>query len=170
MSGWAQSFSLAILVATMPLTFVYSIFQNLPTPLLLAHGRWPLWVNAAIIAAVTLDSAVFIREALGSAGADLVGLGLAFLIAALIYAFGFVLLVRQYAGLYPEYFVTTGRSGFSVRKGLYRNVVDIERDRESGEETRLRIRMRAGESLHLSLPTRDLGVFFEAIKNSQPDL
>jgi hypothetical protein len=170
LSGWAQSFSLAMIVATMPLMVVYRIFQNLPDPLVISHGRWPVWANAAVIAAVTLDTAVLIRLWVGGTRHEPVEFTLQFLIAALIYVFGFVLLVRQYSGLYPEYFVTTGRSGLAVRKALYRNVVDIERERERSGETHLSVHMRGGARLRLALPTRDLGIFFEAIKKSQPDL
>ena len=80
-----------------------------------------------------------------------------------------MLLVRQFAGLYPEYFVTAGRTGFGIRKALYRNIVDIDEGSVSRNETHLRIHMKTGESLHLILPTRELPAFHKAIEDNQPE-
>ena len=95
---------------------------------------------------------------------------LRFFIAVLVYVFGFVLLIRQFAGLYPEYFVTAGRTGLGMRKALYRNIVDIDEVSESAGETEIMVHMRTGESLSLTLPVPTKPVFYQAIKDNQPEL
>ena len=172
MSIWAQSFWLAVLLATIPLMWVYRILQNLPPPILLSHSSWPSWCNMTLISVVTGSVSLFIHSAYDSVGdaRQLLMIGLHFLITAVIYVFGFVLLLRQFVGLYPEYFVTTGSSGLSIRKALYRNILDIEQAGTSEKEARLRVYMRGGEHLWFELPARDLPVFYSVIKENQPDL
>ena len=91
------------------------------------------------------------------------------MIAGIAYVFGMVLLIRQFAGLYPEYFVTTGRTGLGVRKAVYSNVVDVKTVAESHGETRLKIEMSSGEFLPLELPTTNLFRLYEVIERSKPE-
>ena len=87
-----------------------------------------------------------------------------FVIEALAYAFGLVLIMRQFSGLYPEFTVTTGRSGLSLRKTAYRNIVNIEElGREHGE-SRLRLETSYGTVVPLTLPTRDVASLYERVK------
>ncbi len=161
---------MAVLVATLPLLWVFRILTDLPPALALSHRQWPLWVNFSLIGLITANVAEFVHEMYGGGTEEPLGFVLRFVIACVVYAFGFVLLIRQFAGLYPEYFVSAGRTGFGIRKGLYRNIVRIEETSTSPNETRIRAVMRSGERLYLTLPTRDLNVFHKAIEDSLPEL
>ena len=170
MSSWIAAVSVAGLVATVPLTWVFRVLRDLPEPVALSHRPWPVWANLGLIALVTAAVTVFIRDAYYVARPEPALVAMRFLITALFYVFGFVLLTRQVVGLYPEYFVTTGRTGLLLRKALYRNIVDVETLGESRGETRLRIEVRTGVNLPLILPSHQLPTFYAAIKENQPDL
>lgn len=170
MPSWVAATLVAVLVATVPMAWVLGIMRDLPDPLVGSHRRWPGWANSLVIGLVTLSVTVFIRFAYYGATPEPLRIGFQLLIVSVAYVFGMVLLVRQFEGLYPEYFVTTGRSGLTVRKAAYRNVSGIEALREAGGETLLRIEMNSGRSLRLELPTRDLPVLFQAIERNKPAL
>ena len=161
---------MAAFVATVPLLWVFRILTGLPKPLARSHRQWPVSLNLSLIGLITANVTVFIYGIYGDGPADPPGFMLRFLIAAVVYLFGFVLLVRQFEGLYPEYFVTTGRTGLGLRKALYRNITDIDEAPTSKNETRLRIQMRTGETLHLTLPRRDVPAFHKAIEDNQVEL
>ena len=99
MSPWITALLVAILLATVPLTWIFRILRNLPPPLLLSHRRWPAWVNFALIGAITGNVTVFVRGVYYGGTREPLALALQFLIAAVIYFFGFVLIVRQFAGV-----------------------------------------------------------------------
>jgi len=151
MSTWLLAASIAILVATVPMAWVYRILADLPRPIVLSHRRWPPWANFALIGAVTFNVALFARAGYYGAPRPPSSVGLHFLVAAVVYAFGFVMLLRQFSG-------------------LYRNVIGIRTLSESRGETRLGLEMRGGEILPLDLPTRHLPALAERIKESQPKL
>lgn len=159
-----------MLVATVPLSWVYRVLQGLPQPVVLSHRRWPLWFNLLIIAAATGTVAFFVRRLYyASTAPDLTGDGLRLLIAGLAYILAFVLLIRQFVGLYPEYFVAPGRGGFTVRRRLYVNVVRIEEVRENAGETEVRLFLKSREQLTLSIPTRELPRLYGLVERSQPE-
>ena len=160
---------MAVFVATIPRSWVFRILTDLPQPLALSHRQWHAWANFTLIGLITANVAVFIQGMYDGGTEEPVSFVLHFVIAGVVYFFGFVLLVRQFAGLYPEYFVTAGRTGFGIRKGLYRNIAELE-ESASRNESRLRVHMRTGECLHLTLPTRHLAVFQKAIADNQSDL
>src|SRR5436189_2274668 len=139
MPAWASATMFAILVVLAPYTLILKILLQLPKSLALSHGRWPLAVNIAVIVAVTAWVTVFIHTAYYRHFLDPLVVLMEFLIAALAYAFGLVLILRQFAGLYPEILVTTGRSGLALRKTAYRNVIKIEEVGRAHGEARLRI-------------------------------
>ena len=172
MQEWVAASSIAVLVATVPLCWVYRVFQDLPPPLALFHRRWPLWANLLIIGAATASTTVLIRRIYYDAApaADPRVEGLRLVIAALIYVLAFVLLIRQYVGLYPEYFVAAGRGGFTVRKRLYRNVVGLKKVGESHGETEVRLRLKGRGQATLHVPNRDLGLLSELIGKSRPEV
>ena len=170
MPAWIAAIAIASLVATVPLTWVFSVLRDLPEPVVLSHRPWSTWANLGLITIITAIVTVFIRYAYYGAAPEPALIAMRFLITGLFYVFGFVLLTRQSVGLYPEYFVTTGRTGLLLRKALYQNIIDVETLRESGGETRLRIEMRSRVSLPLVLPSHQLPTLYEAIKKSQPDL
>ena len=161
---------MAILVASVPLLWVFRILSGLPDPLQLSRRRWPTWGNFLLIASITANVAEFIRFVYAGGSEEPLTFVLRFLIALVIYLFGFSLLVGQFAGLYPEYFVTTGRSGLGMRKALYGNVVRVEESRSARGETELVVHMRSRERLYLALPTRHLVVLRDAVRKHQPPL
>jgi hypothetical protein len=169
MSNWVPALSMAVFVATVPLLWVFRILTDLPHPLVLSHRQWPAWANFCLIGLITANVTVFIHGMYDGGTEEPLSFLLRCVIAGVIYLFGFVFLVRQFAGLYPEYFVTAGRTGFGIRKALYRNIVDIGEASASRHETHLRIHMKTGESLHLILPTRELPAFHKAIEDNQPE-
>lgn len=170
MLEWITALSLACFVATIPLLWVLRVLRELPEPLVGSHTRWPVWANVLLIGALTLYVAFFIRGVYAGGPREPMAFVFQFLIAVVIYFFGFVLLTRQFEGLYPEYFVTMGRTGFGMRKALYRNVVDVEEVNASGPDTELRMHMRTGEKLQLCIPTHHLPTLYETIRDSQPEL
>jgi hypothetical protein len=92
------------------------------------------------------------------------GILMQFVIAALAYIFGLVLLLRQFSGLYPEYIVTTGRVGLSVQKTAYRNVIDVQEIRRAHGESELRIVTQHGFVYSLTLPVRSVAALYERVK------
>jgi hypothetical protein len=160
----------AVLVATVPLVWVLRILGNLPEPIVMSHRRWPWWANSLLIGAVSGGVVIFIRVAYYGGSRSILNLAFQFVIVSMVYVFGLVLLVRQFSGLYPEYFVTAGRTGLSPRKALYSKVVDVQRRGEAGGEIHLRIKMESGERLHLHIPTHQLPTLREAIEKYKPRL
>ena len=165
---WVTSLMFAVLVSTVPLSWVLRLLLDLPEPLTLSHRRWPMSANLALIGVITADVTIFIRSVYYGGPTDPLAVGMQFLITGVIYVFGFVLLLRQYAGLYPEYFITTGKTGLALHKALYRNVDDIEVVSDGRGETRLRISMRNGNNHPLYLPTRHVVELHKAIESAQP--
>src|SRR5215469_1620897 len=101
MPSWISAVTFAFLVVVIPYTLVFKILLQLPKPIAASYRRWPLAANLLIIAAITGCITVFIHRAyygrhFGYQPAVL----MEFTIAALIYAFGLVLILRQFAGLY----------------------------------------------------------------------
>jgi len=167
---WVAASSIAVLVATVPLCWVYRVLQVLPEPISLSHRRWPYQVNLAIILFVTVVTAGFIRSLYYTATPPTNPIldALRLLIAAPVYILAFVLLIRQYVGLYPDYFVASGRGGFTVRKRLYQNVVRVEEKREIRGETEVLLYMKSRERLILTVSGRDLGTLYTLIRESAP--
>lgn len=171
MPPWVAAISIAVLVATVPLSWVYRVLQTLPEPLVLSYRRWPFWLNLAVIMAATGTTALFIRRLYYGSPAppDLARDGLLLVIAALTYILAFALLIRQYVGLYPEYFVAAGRGGFTVRRRLYENVVRLEEAGEGGGATEVLLYLKSRERLALAVPTRELARLYKLIEQSKPD-
>jgi hypothetical protein len=164
MPVWITSLIFAVLVVTIPFTLILKVLLRLPRALALSHRRWPLPLNFALIGLITLYVTIFIRSAYYGRADEPAAVLLQFLIAALAYVFGLVLLLRQFAGLYPEYIVTTGLAGLSIGKTVYRKVTDVAEVSRTRGETRLRIETSDGAVLSLALPTRDVSVLFERLR------
>ena len=164
MPSWISAFLFAVLVVTIPYTLMLKIMLALPKPVALSHRRWPLGLNVAVTGAVTTYTTVFIRTVYYGRSPNSAALLLEFVIAALAYVFGLVLILRQFAGVYPEYIVTTGWTGLSVRKTAYTNIVDVREAARTGDEADLRIETSHGLVLPFTLPTRYLAAFYERIK------
>jgi hypothetical protein len=161
---WITSLVFAVLVVTIPFTLILKIMQRLPKALALSHRRWPLTLNFLLIGMITLYETIFIRSVYYGRVSEPVLVLLQFLIAALAYAFGLVLLLRQFAGVYPDYIVTIGRTGLSIRKTVYRRVTDVAEVSRIQGESRLRIDIDDGRVLSLALPARDVSVLFERLR------
>jgi hypothetical protein len=155
----------AFLVVVIPYTFLFKILLQLPKPVALSHGKWPLGANIAVIAVVTAWVTVFIHGAYYHRGfANPTAVLMEFMISVVVYAFGLVLLLRQFAGLYPEFFVTTGRSGLALRKTAYRNVTQIQQVSRAAGEAHLRVETSYGLVVGLTLPTRYVPMLYERVK------
>lgn len=170
MPPWVAASSIAVLVAMVPLCWVYRVLEALPKPLVLSHRRWSFWVNLLIILSATIVTARFLWRLYEPPPVpNPVAAGLRLVIAALIYILAFALLIRQYVGLYPEFFVASGRGGVTVRRRLYQNVVRLEERGDSGSDFEVLIYLRSREKLTLSVPSRDLSLLYSLIEKSQPD-
>ncbi|MCI0348409.1 MAG: hypothetical protein L0Z53_03200 [Acidobacteriales bacterium] len=164
MPTWVTSLLFAVLVVTIPFTLIYKILLRLPRPVALSHRKWPLPLNFGLIAVITAYVTIFIRSAYYGRGSEPAPILMQFLIAALAYAFGLVLLLRQFSGVYSEFIVTTGRSGLSLKKTVYRNITDVQEVSQERGETRLRIATARGASLAFTLQTRDVRIFYERLR------
>src|SRR5262249_44730778 len=154
MPKWFSSLLFAFLVVTIPYSLILKILLQLPKPIALSHRRWPMPLTISLIGVVTSGVTFFIHAVYYSGGYDATAVLMEFIIVALAYAFGLVMILRQFSGLYPEFFVTTGRTGLSLRKTAYRNVVDIEEVSRSHGEAHLRVQTNYGLTVPLTLPTR----------------
>ncbi len=164
MPSWISSITFAVLVVTIPYSLIFRIMLQLPKAVALSHRRWPLAVNAGLIGAVTAYSTLFIHAAYYGRRLNPAAVLMEFVIAALAYAFGLVLLLRQFSGLYPESLVTTGRTGFSIRKTAYRNITAIEEVARAHGESHLRLKTSYGLILRLTLPSQSVPMLYERVK------
>ena len=165
MPSWVSSLVFAILVVVFPYTLVLKILLQLPKAVALSHRRWPIGANLGLVGGVTALVTVFIHSEYYRRGfSSPVVVLMEFLIAALSYAFGLVLILRQFSGLYPEFFVSTGRIGLSLRKTAYRNVVNIEEVARGYGESHLRVATNYGLVITLTLPTRHVASLYERVK------
>lgn len=121
-------------------------------------------MNFGLIAAITAYVMIFIRSTYYGRGSNSAGLLMEFIIAALAYIFGLVMILRQFSGVYPDYIVTTGRTGLALRKTVYGNITDVEEISRSGDETQLWVTARYGVTIPFTLPTRYVSIFYERLK------
>jgi hypothetical protein len=164
MPNWLASLLFAVLVVTIPFTLILRIMLQLPKPLALSHRRWPYAINIGLIAVITAYATIFIRSAYYSRSPNSAAVLMQFVIAALAYVFGLVMILRQFSGVYPDYIVSTGRTGLSLRKTVYRNIRDVEEISRSRDEAQLRIVTNLGAAIHFTLPARDVRIFYERLK------
>ena len=161
---WVNCVLFALLVVTVPYTLTFRIMQRLPKPIALSYRRWPFVLNLAVTAAVTAYTAVFIRAAYYGRGANSPALLMEFVIAAVAYVFGLVLILRQFAGLYPDYIVSTRMSGLSLRKTAYTNITDVQEISRAHGEARLRVVTSHGMIIPFTLPAPHVAAFYERLK------
>jgi hypothetical protein len=164
MPSWLTSLLFAVLVVTIPFSLLLKIMLQLPKPLALSHRRWPVFLIIALIGAITAYLTIFIRSAYYGGGYEPLAVLMQFVIAALAYIFGLVLLLRQFTGVYPEFIVTTGSSGLLIRKTMYRNIRDVEQVSSKHGETRLLVETTHGHVLSFTLPTREVSIFYERLR------
>ncbi len=163
MPAWVSSLVIAILVVVMPFSLIVKIMLQLPKPIALSHRRWPAAVNFGVIGTITAYTTIFIRSAYYGRQANPAGVLMEFVIAALAYIFGLVLLLRQFCGLYPDFVVTTGRIGLSIRKVAYRNIINIVEVSRSHGESELRLETRYGLVYSLTLPSRSVPSLYQRV-------
>lgn len=163
MPSFITSLVFAILLVTIPFTLILKILLGLPKAVVLSHRRWPISLIYVFMGAITLYVTIFIRSAYYGDRTDAIAVILQLVIAALGYFFGLVLLLRQFAGVYPEYIVTIGSSGLSIRKTVYRKITDVTEVSRARDETRLRIETNDG-FCYLTLPSRAVPVLFEQLR------
>jgi hypothetical protein len=168
MSHWPDALILAFAVVTLPFLMLFAVLAKLPRPNALAHRPWPMAVNYIVIGLVTGYVTMFIHNTYYVRGTTPLAVFAMFLIAAVAYGFGVMLIVRQRVGVYPEFLVTTGVAGLGMRKIAYRNIEDVEEVWRGHGETRLRIHTTAGTTFQLVLPTRSVSVLHERLQASQP--
>ena len=164
MPAWISSLVVAILVVVIPFTFIIRLMLQLPKAVALSYRRWPVPVNFGIVAAITAYTTIFIRNTYYGRGSTPPAILMEFLIAALAYAFGLVLLLRQFCGLYPEYIITTGRTGLGIRKTAYRNITNVEETGRGPGEVYVRITTRYGFAHSATLPVRSVQALYDRVK------
>jgi hypothetical protein len=165
MPPWLSAVVFATLVVIFPYTLILKILMQLPKAVALSHRRWPLAANIAVIGATTAWVTVFIHGAYYRRGfSNSTAVLMEFIIAALAYAFGLVLMLRQFSGLYPEFFITTGRTGLALRKTAYRNVIKIEEISRAHGEAHLRVETNYGVVIPLTLPAQYVASLYERVK------
>jgi hypothetical protein len=164
MPAWLSALVVAVLVCVIPFTLVIKLMLQLPKAVALSHRRWPLPVNFGIIAAITAYTTIFIRNTYYGRGANPAAVLMEFVIAGLAYVFGLVLLLRQFSGLFPEYIITTGRTGLSIRKTAYRNIINVEELGRAHGEVQLRIITQHGLALLMTLPVRSVQALYDRVK------
>ncbi len=164
MPTWISALVVAILVVVIPFTLIVRLMLQLPKPVALSHSRWSMPVNFGVIAAITAYTTIFVRKTYYSRGFNPAGILMEFVIEALAYIFGLVLLLRQFSGLYPEYIITTGRWGLSIRKTAYRNITDVEQVKQGHGESELRIVTQRGFVHSLNLPSRSVPALYDRVK------
>src|SRR5437762_10440873 len=99
MPKWVSALLFAVLVVTIPYSLILRILLQLPKPVATSHRRWSMPANITLIGAITGYVTVFIHSAYYSGHYNAPVVLMEFLIAALGYAFGLVLILRQHAGL-----------------------------------------------------------------------
>jgi hypothetical protein len=157
---------LAILITVIPFSFLLRLLQQLPKALVQSHKHWPLMLNGLVTVGVTAVVTLFLNRA-ADRSHGLSQVALEFVIAAVVYAFGLVLILRQFCGVYDEFIITVAAAGLALRKTSYANIVKAEgEDRDSGE-TRILIETSRGILVKLIIPTRDADRFYTHVRKKR---
>ena len=157
---------LAILITVIPFSFLMRLLQQQPRALVQSHKRWPLVVNGLITAGVTAIVALFLHRAADRSHSTS-QVALEFVIAAVVYGFGLVLVLRQFCGVYDEFIITVGAAGLALRKTSYANIVKAEGEDRDGGETRILIETSRGSVVKLIIPTRDAERFYTHVRKKR---
>lgn len=157
---------LGILVTVIPFSFLLRLLQQLPRALVQANSRWPLMLNGLVTAGVTAAVTLFLHRA-ADRTRDPAQVALEFLIAAVVYAFGLVLVLRQFCGVYEEFIITVVAAGLALRKTSYTNIVKVEGEDGENGETQVVIETSRGSLVKLILPTRDVDRFYTHVRKKR---
>jgi fucose 4-O-acetylase-like acetyltransferase len=157
---------MGILVTVIPFSFLLRLLQQLPKALVQSHKRWPLIFNGLVTAGVTSVVTLFLHRA-ADRSHGLPQVALEFLIAAVVYAFGLVLVLRQFCGVYEEFIITVIAAGLALRKTSYANIVKAEGEDKDGGETQILIETSRGILVKLIIPTRDADRFYTHVRKKR---
>jgi len=157
---------LGILVTVIPFSFLLRLLQQLPRALVQSHKRWPLVVNGLITAGVTAAVTLFLHRAADRTHSPF-QVALEFVIAGVVYAFGLVLVLRQFCGVYEDFIITVVAAGLALRKTSYANIVKAEGEEGDSGETQVLIQTSSGSLVKLILPTRDVDRFYTHVRKKR---
>ena len=159
--------TVALVVGTMasalPFSFLLWILYRLPQPLVRSHRKWPAMANFLLMVGVTVTTAIFFERATVR-DHGLAGVLVEFLIAAGIYGFGLVLLLRQFCGVYEDFIITVGVGGLLLWKTSYTNIAKAETREAGGGERQIVIETARGGLLSLTLPPGDVERFYAQVR------
>ncbi len=165
MPGWITSVLFALLFVAAPLASILRIMQQLPKTLALSHRKWPMLLNFALIGIITAGITAFIHTAYYAGEPDQMALLMQFVISGIGYTFALVLLLRQFAGVYPDYIIVTGGFGLVIRKIAYRKISNVEQISEGHGETSIRVHTGQDISAIFVLPTRYVSLFHNQVRS-----
>ena len=97
----SAALAFGIFVSVMPFSFLLWLLYRLPRALVASHRRWPLILNCLLATGVAASTALFFQRAAAERH-GMAGIVAEFMIAAVIYGFGLVLLLRQFCGAYED--------------------------------------------------------------------
>jgi hypothetical protein len=163
-SSWVTAMLFAMLLTVVPFTSVLRLLAQLPPAIALSHRRWPASANALVVSVVAAAIAVFVRTSYLGVPQPTARVAITFVIAVLVYAFGLVLLLRQFCGVYADYIITVKPPGLILRKTSYSTIENVERVSEIAGEARFRILTSRGTEVFLTLPARDGEAFYAQIR------
>src|SRR5437868_13110415 len=104
MPSWLSATVIAFLVVVFPYSVIFKILLQLPKAVALSHRRWPVALNIAVICGVSVWITIFIhRVYYGRGSMNPAAVLMEFVIAALAYAFGLALSMRQFSGRSEEH-------------------------------------------------------------------
>ena len=120
-------------------------------------------MNCLLMIGVTVATALFFeRAAVRDHGMR--GVLIEFIIAAGIYGFGLVLLLRQFCGVYEDFIITVGAAGLLLWKTSYTNIAKAETRDGGGGEKEIRIETARGGLLSLTLRAGDVERFYAQVR------
>ena len=165
MSGLlSAALAFGIFVSIIPFSFLLWLLYRLPQALVASHRRWPLILNCLLATGVAASTALFFQRAAAERHSGMTGIVAEFMIAAVIYGFGLVLLLRQFCGAYEDYVITVGLAGLLLWKTSYTNIAKAEARDIGGGEMRIRIETARGGMLSLTLPAKHVERFYAQVR------
>ena len=152
-----------ILITVVPFGFLLLLLHRLPRAIVASHRRWPLLVNCLLMTIVATSTTLFLdRAAVRAHGMR--GIVVEFLIQAVIYGFGLVLLLRQFCGVYEDFIITVGAAGLLLWKTSYSNIAKADSRDTGGGEASLRIETARGSVMWLTLPADQVERFYAQVR------
>jgi hypothetical protein len=152
-----------ILITVVPFGFLLLLLHRLPRAIVASHRRWPLLANCLLMTIVATSTTLFLdRAAVRAHGMR--GIVVEFLIQAVIYGFGLVLLLRQFCGVYEDFIITVGAAGLLLWKTSYSNIAKADSRDTGGGEASIRIETARGGVMWLTLPADQVERFYAQVR------